>query len=90
MSAAAGIVEHVRSWLGGDERVVSMAVCSQDEYGVEEGVYFSFPVRCLGGGKYEVVEGLELDEFSWKYVKATADELYAERAEAKAICDADD
>lgn len=89
MSAAAGIVDHVRSWLGGDERIVSMAVCSLGEYGVEEGVYFSFPVRCLGGGKYEVVEGMELDEFSWKYIKATADELYAERAEAKAICDAD-
>jgi malate dehydrogenase len=85
-SAAAAIGDHVRSWLLGDPAVVSMAVCSQGEYGVEPGVFFSFPVRCTGGGAYEVVEGLELDDFSRKYIAASADELYAERSEALAVC----
>nr|AIT70186.1 malate dehydrogenase [Betaphycus philippinensis] len=85
MSAANAISDHLRSWILGDSQVVSMAVPADGSYGINKGVYFSYPVRCVGGGSYEIVQGIELDEFSRKYVEATAAELYAERAEALAL-----
>lgn len=84
LSAAAAIAAHVRDWLSEGERETSMAVCSRGEYGVEEGVWFSYPV-VVGGGKWRVVAGIEVDDFSKKYIRASADELYAEKAEATAI-----
>nr|AIT70201.1 malate dehydrogenase [Heterosiphonia pulchra] len=85
MSAAQAIIDHLQSWLIGDDRIVSMAVPSDGSYGVKEGVWFSFPVRCLGSGEYEIVTGLEISAFAKPYIDATADELFAEREEAIAI-----
>lgn len=85
MSAANAIADHMRSWMCGDDHVVSMAVPSDGSYGVEEGVYFSYPVKCPGAGKYEIVQGIELDEFSRKYIDASAQELYAERDDAMSL-----
>lgn len=87
MSAAKAIADHLSSWLCGDDRVVSMGVASDGCYNVREGLYFSFPVRCTGGGKYEIVKELELNEFSRRYLSATMEELFAERQEAFAILD---
>lgn len=88
MSAANAIGDHVRSWICGDKEVVSMAVVSDGSYGVPEGIFYSFPCRCLGGGDYEVVKGLEIDPFSREYMDATANELESERAEAMALVQA--
>lgn len=85
MSAAAAIGDHLRSWLIGDERVVSMAVPSDGSYGIKEGIWFSFPVRCPGGGTYEIVNGIEIDDFSYHYIEATKDELVAEKDESTSL-----
>ncbi len=55
-----------------------MAIPSQGWYGVEEGIISSFPCRCANGS-YEVVEGLEVNEFSQARIDATVNELVEER-----------
>ena len=57
---------------------VSMAVASDGSYGIPEGVVYSYPVRC-GQGRYEIVQGLEIDAFSRERMDATHAELREER-----------
>ncbi|MCU7853725.1 MAG: malate dehydrogenase [Candidatus Thiodiazotropha sp. (ex Monitilora ramsayi)] len=80
-SAADAVVDHVHDWaLGTPEGDwVSMSVHSDGSYGIDEGVVFSYPVTCKAG-KYEIVQGLDLDEFSVSRLKASEDELLGERA----------
>jgi len=55
-----------------------MAVRSDGSYGVHEGLISSFP--CTSGkGDYEIVQGLEIDDFSREKIDATAKELTDER-----------
>jgi len=79
-SAASAAIDHVRDWalgsMGGDW--VSMAVPSDGSYGVAEGIVYSFPVRC-SQGRYEIVQGLEISDFSRERMKATEAELLEER-----------
>lgn len=79
-SAADAVVDHVRDWALGTpaDNWVSMCVYSDGSYGVTEGVYFSMPVTC-NDGNYEVVKGLELDDFDRARLKLTEDELLGER-----------
>jgi malate dehydrogenase len=80
-SAASAAIDHVRDWaLGtqGDDWV-SMAVASDGSYGIPEGVVFSYPVRCARG-EYQIVQGLEIDEFARGKLAATDQELREERA----------
>ena len=80
-SAASAAIDHVRDWaLGtpGDDWV-SMGVASDGSYGIPEGVVFSYPVRCVRG-EYQVVQGLEIDEFARGKLAATDAELREERA----------
>jgi malate dehydrogenase len=79
-SAANAAVDHVRSWsLGTPEGDwVSMGVPSNGSYGVPEGIISSFPCVCRDGG-YEIVQGLEIDDFSRGRIDASAAELVAER-----------
>jgi malate dehydrogenase len=80
-SAANAAIDHVHDWFhgAGDEGDwVSMAVPSTGDYGVEEGIVSSFPCTC-SGGDYEVVEGLELTDFSRSRLEATVEELIQER-----------
>ncbi len=58
----------------------SLAVVSRGEYGVPEGLQFGFPVRTDGSG-WQVVEGIEHDDFAREKIKITTDELLAERDE---------
>src|SRR5690606_28837341 len=54
-SAASAAIDHVRDWaLGSAGDWVSMAVASDGSYGIAEGIVFSYPVRCSGGGRYEI------------------------------------
>ena len=57
---------------------VSMAVPSDGSYGIAEGVIYSYPVTCRSG-KYAIVEGLEIDEFSRDKMQLTHRELCEER-----------
>jgi malate dehydrogenase len=58
---------------------VSMAVPSDGSYGVREGIIYSYPVTCRDG-QWQIVQGLEIDDFSRQRMKATEDELLEERA----------
>ncbi len=79
-SAANAAIDHVHDWVLGTPAGdwVSMAIPSDGSYGVEEGVISSFPVTC-SGGSYEIVQGLELNQFSRARVDATVNELKEER-----------
>jgi malate dehydrogenase len=77
-SAANAAIDHVRDWVAGADGLRSMAVRSGGEYGVEEGLMSSFPVR-LSGGSYEIVEGLEVGEFAQSKIDGTVNELKEER-----------
>ena len=58
----------------------SVALCSQGEDGVDEGLISSFPVRTKLDGSLEVVSGLELDAFSQKKLELSVQELREEKA----------
>jgi malate dehydrogenase len=79
-SAASAAIDHVRTWaLGSAEGDwVSMAIPSDGSYGIPEGVMYSYPVVCKGG-KYEIVQGLAVNEFSRARMMATDRELREER-----------
>ncbi|MEM1180487.1 MAG: malate dehydrogenase [Acidobacteriota bacterium] len=80
-SAASAAIDHVRDWFLGsaDGDWVSMAVPSDGSYGIEEGVVYSYPVTCKDGN-YEIVQGLDINEFSRGRMDATEKELREERA----------
>lgn len=80
-SAASAAIDHVRDWALGTagNDWVSMAVASDGSYGIAEGVVYSYPIRCPGGGQYEIVRGLDIDEFSRQRLDATDAELREER-----------
>lgn len=79
-SAGAAAIDHMRTWaLGSAEGDwVSMAIPSDGSYGIEPGIIYSYPVICKDG-KYEIVQGLEVSEFSRSRMDATEDELRQER-----------
>ncbi|MCB1650543.1 MAG: malate dehydrogenase [Alphaproteobacteria bacterium] len=80
-SAANAAVDHMRSWALGtpDGDWVSMAVPADGSYGIEEGVIYGYPVTCKNG-RYEIVQGLEINDFSRARMDATEAELREERA----------
>ena len=79
-SAASAAIDHVRDWaLGTDgDDWVSMGVASDGSYGIAEGVVYSYPVTC-SNGTYNVVQGLDISEFSREKMDATDAELREER-----------
>jgi malate dehydrogenase len=84
-SAASAAIDHVHSWATGKTTgdYVSMAVPSDGSYGIPEGLIFSFPVRITAPWQYEIVQGLELGEFSKAAIQKTTDELVSERHDVK-------
>jgi malate dehydrogenase len=79
-SAASAAIDHVHDWALGSagDGWVSMAVASDGSYGIPEGVVYSYPVTCTGGG-YEIVQGLEINAGCRKRLDATNAELREER-----------
>ena len=79
-SAANAAIDHVRDWSLGtrDGDWISMGVPSEGSYGIPEGVLYGYPVTCKGG-KYEIVKGIEISDFSRKRMDATLKELHEER-----------
>jgi len=81
-SAANGVVDTVRSLTSptpeGDW--TSVAVCSDGSYGIDAGLIASMPIRVDADGRWDIVPGVELDEFSRAKVDASIQELRDERA----------
>ncbi len=79
-SAANAAIEHMRDWaLGGpDDDWLSMAVASDGSYNISEGLVYSVPVSCKGGA-YEIIQGLDINEFSRQRMDNTQKELEEER-----------
>jgi malate dehydrogenase len=80
-SAANAAIDHIHDWHLGtpDDNWASMAVPSDGSYGVPEGIIYGFPCTC-SGGKWSIVQGLEIDAFSREKMDATAAELQEEAA----------
>ncbi len=83
-SAANAAIDHVRDWALGADGLRSMAVPSSGQYGVEEGLVSSFPVRC-SGGNFEIVEDLEIGDFAQSKLDVTVNELKEERDAVKEL-----
>jgi malate dehydrogenase len=85
-SAASAAIDHMHDWALGtpDGDWVSMAVPADGSYGIGEGVMYSYPVTCKGG-RYEIVQGLSVDEFSRGRMDATHRELLEERDGVKEL-----
>jgi malate dehydrogenase len=77
-SAANAAIEHMRDWAMGCDGIVSMAVYSNGNYGIAEGLIYSFPCRCQNGD-WEIVEGLSINEYSQARMTLTEQELTEER-----------
>ena len=79
-SAANAAIDHVYTWTHGtpQDSWTSAAVVSDGSYGVPEGLISSFPVRS-NGGAWEIVQGLEINEFSRGKIDASVAELVGER-----------
>ncbi len=83
-SAANAAIDQMKVWALGtqEDDWVSMAVCSDGSYGIEEGLVYSFPVT-VQNGEYSIVQGLDVNEFSSERMKATENELIEERDAVK-------
>jgi malate dehydrogenase len=79
-SAANAAVDHIRTWVSGTEdgNWTSMGVYSDGSYGIEKGLIYSFPCVCKNGD-WEIVQGLEINDFSRGKMSATEKELAEER-----------
>jgi malate dehydrogenase len=78
-SAANAAIDHVRDWvLGTNGKWVTMGIPSDGDYGIPKDILYGMPVTCAGG-KYTLVKGLEIDEFSRQKMDATLKELLEER-----------
>ena len=77
-SAANAAIDHMRDWALGSSSILSMGVYSDGSYGVDPGLIYSYPVRCEGGD-WEIVQDIEVNEFSRSKMDATAEELAEER-----------
>jgi malate dehydrogenase len=80
-SAASAAIDHMHDWAMGtpDGDWVSMGIPADGSHGIEPGIIYSYPVRC-SGGNYEIVQGLEISDFSRERMNATEVELREERA----------
>jgi len=79
-SAANAAMDHIRDWTYGTREGdwVSMGIPADGSYGIAEGVMYGYPVTCKGG-KYEIVKGLEISDFSRARMQTTLKELHEER-----------
>ncbi len=79
-SAANAAIDHIHDWLlGTDGHWVTMGIASDGSYGIPKDVMYGFPVTCKNG-EYEIVQGLEVDDFSRERMNFTLNELEEERA----------
>jgi len=84
-SAANAAINQMRSWIVGTEENdwsdwISVAVASDGSYGIDSGLFYSFPVRISPDGIIEIVKGLEISDFGLTRMQASEQELKEERA----------
>jgi malate dehydrogenase len=84
-SAANATIDHMRDWMLGTSDWVSMSVPSDGSYGVTEGIVSSFPCTVCKDGGYEIVQGMELNDFSKERIKASVARLESERDQVKEL-----
>ncbi len=85
-SAANAALDHMRDWWqGAGSKWVTMGVPSNGDYGIPQDVIYGFPTICSGGGRYEIVKGLDIDDFSKAKMAATLKELEEERDTIKGL-----
>lgn len=77
-SAASAAIDHMRDWIQGSERWVSAAVVSDGSYGIDEGLVAGLPTVARDG-RWEVIQGLDLNDFQRERIAANVAELKAER-----------
>ncbi len=79
-SAASAIINHIQDWIFDTPMNdwTSMGILSDGSYGIPEGVIFSFPVTCKGG-RYQIVQGLDLSETDIKKMQKSYEELATEQ-----------
>lgn len=79
-SAGSAAIDHMRTWVLGSEPDdwVSMAIPSDGSYDIAPGIVYSYPVVCTDGD-YEIVQGLEINDFSREKMTITEHELREER-----------
>ncbi len=85
-SAGSSAIDHIRDWALGtpDYGWVSMGITSDGSYDIESGLIYSFPVSC-DGGRYSIVAGLEINDFSREKMRLTEQELREERDAVKEL-----
>jgi len=85
-SAASAAIDHMHDWAMGtpQDDWVSMAIPADGSYGIEPGIVYSYPVR-INDGRYEIVQGLAINEFSQVRMQATEAELREERAAIESL-----
>ncbi|MEO3974114.1 malate dehydrogenase [Streptomyces sp. CAU 1734] len=85
-SAANAAIDHIHTWVNGTAEGdwTSMGIPSDGSYGVPEGLISSFPVTTKNG-VYEIVQGLEINEFSRPRIDASVQELAEEREAVRAL-----
>src|SRR6478752_6840479 len=83
-SAANAAIDHVRDWTFGtrDGDWISMGIPADGSYGIAEGVLYGYPCVCRNG-KYEIVKGIDISDFSRAGMQATLKELHEERDSIK-------
>ena len=84
-SAANGLVDHVHALVTPSKVPHSICVPSTGAYGFSEGIWASVPVITTAPGSYEVVQGVELDDFAKEKIAATNAELVSERETVKEL-----
>jgi len=79
-------MDHIRSWISGTPQGdwVSMGLPSDGSYGIPEGVMYGYPATC-SGGTYQIVQGLDVSDFSRARMQATLKELEEERDSIKGL-----
>jgi malate dehydrogenase len=83
-SAANAAMDHVRNWIHGtpDGDWVSMGLPADGSYGIAEGVIYGYPATCRDG-RFEIVQGLQVSDFSKARMQETLKELQEERDSIK-------
>jgi malate dehydrogenase len=83
-SAANAAIDHIRDWVNGTPAGdwVSMGLPSDGSYGIPEGVIYGYPAMCQNG-RYQIVQGLEVSDWSKARMQATLKELQEERDSIK-------
>jgi malate dehydrogenase len=80
-SAANAAKNHLRDWCYGSEKIVSMGVVSNGDYDIPKDLVSSFPIKCTGNWKYEIVQGIILNDGKKEKIKKCVQDLEGEASE---------